>query len=64
MYAMLLLVCTVRIIEKDGRDTLYFSKELSTNVTVIISYYDGQSSDIATYIPKYLHVRTSKDLKC
>ena len=38
---MLLLVCTVRIIEKDGRDTLYFSKELSTNVTVIISYNNG-----------------------
>ena len=38
---MFLLVCTVRITEKDGRDALYFSKELSTNVTVIITYNDG-----------------------
>ena len=47
---MFLLVCTVWITEQNGRDTLYFSKELSTNVTVIITYNNGQSCDIATYV--------------
>ena len=40
-FSVILLVCTVRIIEKYGGDVLYFSKQLSTNVTVNITYDDG-----------------------
>ena len=38
---LLLLVCIVRIIEKNRRDVLYFSKQLSTNIIVKITYDDG-----------------------
>ena len=63
---ILLLVCTVWIIEKGGRDNLYFSRELSADVTVNIMYNNGQSCDlptVATY-PIILKTCTSKDYKC